>query len=147
MLFRSQKAVVQAINRTVSPFPFKQPPLARTERELVRVEKLIEIYLPFILHNEHVFEADNVEFLSQALPPEEKAAFGYDAGAIDWWEYWINIHVPALRRWVYPLIEGRPPESRPRRSFQLPTSPAAAHTGPAERDDPTLATKATWPSS
>lgn len=137
----AQKAVVQAINRTVSPFLFKRPPLARTERELVRVEKLIEIYLPFILHNEHVFEADNVEFLSQALPPEEQQAFGYDAGAVDWWEYWINIHVPALRKWVYPLIEGRPPESRPRRSFQLPTS------APADAADPSLAPEATWPSS
>lgn len=134
----AQKAVVQAINRIVSPFFFKQPPLARTERELVRVEKLIEIYLPFILHNEHVFEAENVELLDHALPPEERAAFGYDATLIDWWEYWINIHVPALRRWVYPLIEGRPPEARPRRSFQLPASAAG---------DPSLASKATWPSS
>ncbi len=39
--------------------------------------------------------------------------------AIDWWEFWINIHVPALRRWTYPLIEGRPLEARPARNFQF----------------------------
>ena len=71
------------------------------------------------MHNEQVFEAQNVQLLSAALPPEERAAFGYDPSAVDWWDYWINIHIPALRRWVYPLIEGRPMEERPHRAFSL----------------------------
>ena len=95
------------------------PPLARQERELEKVIKLITLFEPFILFNEHVFEAQNIELLSAALVPEEKEMFGYDAHYIDWWEYWINIHVPALRKWTYPLIEGRPLESRPTRSFRL----------------------------
>ena len=45
----------------------------RAERNLEKVEKLIELFEPFILHNEHDFEADNVEMLSYALVPEEKA--------------------------------------------------------------------------
>jgi thioester reductase-like protein len=110
----AQKAVVQGINRAASALQMKHPPLARQERDLIRVEKLIELYEPFILHNEQVFEAGNVQLLSEALPKDERAAFSYDPSAIDWWEYWINIHIPALRRWVYPLIEGRAPESRSR---------------------------------
>jgi long-chain acyl-CoA synthetase len=119
----SQRKMVRAIRRFSAPIPFVQSPLIRKERDLERLEKLIELYEPFILHNEHVFEAQNVESLSEALPPEEKATFGYDAHAIDWWEYWINIHVPALRRWTYPLIEGKPLESRPRRPFHLAVPP------------------------
>ena len=115
-----QKAVVQAIQRMSAPLPLKRPPLVQIERGLDRVEKLIELYEPFILHNEQIFEAENVEMLSEALPPEERAAFGYDALLIDWWEYWINIHIPALRRWSYPLIEGRPVESSPRRALGSP---------------------------
>jgi long-chain acyl-CoA synthetase len=115
----AQKAVVQGINRAASALQMKKPPLARAERDLARVEKLIELYKPFILHNEQVFEAQNVQLLSMALPPEEQSAFGYDPSTVDWWDYWINIHVPALRRWVYPLIEGRPPEQRNSRSFSL----------------------------
>jgi thioester reductase-like protein len=115
----AQKAVIQGINRAASALQMKKPPLARAERDLARVEKLIELYEPFILYNEQVFEAQNVELLSMALPPEERAAFGYDPTIVDWWDYWINIHVPALRRWVYPLIEGRPPEPRNSRSFSL----------------------------
>jgi hypothetical protein len=114
-----QKAMVRAIRRFSAPLPFARSPLVRKERDLERLEKLIELYEPFILHNEHVFEALNVQVLSEALVAEEREAFGYDPLAIDWWEYWINIHVPALRKWTYPLIEGRQLEPRPRRPFQL----------------------------
>jgi long-chain acyl-CoA synthetase len=128
----AQKAVVQGINRAASALQMKKPPLARQERDLARVEKLIELYEPFILHNEQVFESQNVQLLSAALPPEEQAAFSYDPSAVDWWDYWINIHIPALRRWVYPLIEGRPMEERPRRSFSLQHSDNGAAEPPED---------------
>ncbi len=140
----AQKAVVQRINRIASPV-LRRAPLARQERDLVRIEKLIELYEPFILYNEHVFEAENVRLLSEALPPEEKETFAYDDSVIDWWEYWINIHIPALRRWCYPLIEGRAPESRPRREFRLLEPSSAAAAGAADVSD--AAIRATWPSS
>jgi thioester reductase-like protein len=115
----AQKAIIKSIQRIVSPLPLRKTPLARAERSLEKVEKLIELFKPFILLNEHDFVAENVEKLAYALVPEEKTNFGYDTRSIDWWEYWINIHIPALRRWTYPLIEGRPLEARPSRSFQL----------------------------
>jgi hypothetical protein len=59
-----------------------------------------------------------VERLSYALVEDEKATFGYDTRSLDWWDYWINIHIPALRKWTYPLIEGRSLEARPLRSLQ-----------------------------
>jgi len=114
-----QRVMVRALRRLTSPLPFAYSSLVRRERDLERLEKLIELFEPFILYNEHVFEAQNIELLSEALVPDEKDTFGYDAHFIDWWEYWINIHVPALRKWTYPLIEGRPLESRPTRSFRL----------------------------
>jgi hypothetical protein len=58
----------------------------------------------------------------QALVPEEKRTFGYDTASLDWWDYWINIHIPALRRWTYPLIEGRPLEARAPRLLRMPTA-------------------------
>ncbi len=115
----AQKAVIKSIQRIMAPLPLKRTPFARTERNLEKVEKLIELFEPFILHNEHDFVAENVEKLSRALVPEEREAFGYDTRSIDWWEYWIDVHIPALRRWTYPLIEGRPLEARPPRGFQL----------------------------
>jgi thioester reductase-like protein len=126
----AQKAIVKSIQRIMSPLPLKKAPLVKTERNLERVEKLIELFEPFILLHEHDFAAENVEKLSHALVPEEREVFAYDTRGLDWWEYWINIHIPALRRWTYPLIEGRPLEARPPRSFQLaPADGEAVKTG------------------
>lgn len=126
-----QKAFVQALLRITAPLPMARSPLVRRERDLDRVEKLIELYEPFILHNVHVFEAKNVELIAAQLPNEELQHFDYDAVSIDWWEYWINVHIPALRKWSYPIIEGRPTETRALRSFKLqPNSDSVAMAGP-----------------
>ena len=115
----AQRHMVQAIQKVMAPLPLKKTPLARTERNLERLEKLIVLFEPFILHNEHDFVAQNVEKLTRLLPEEERGTFGYDTSSLDWWEYWIDIHIPALRRWTYPLIEGRPIEVRPSRNFRM----------------------------
>ncbi len=128
----AQKMVVQAINRTVEPLGFARAPLARQERDLEKVIKLVALFEPFILENDHVFEAANIERLSAALPADELAEFGYDARSLDWWDYWINVHIPALRKWCYPLIEGRPQEARPRRSVPLAARTEASAAGAAE---------------
>ncbi len=121
-----QKAVVSRINKAATSLHMSKPPLAKTERDLVRAEKLIELYEPFILHNEHVFECENARLLSAALPAEEKTIFDFSPETIDWWDYWINIHIPALRRWCYPLMEGRPLESREPRVLDWPAPPEEA---------------------
>jgi long-chain acyl-CoA synthetase len=114
----AQMAMIKAIQRIMSPLPLKKTPLVKTERSLERVGKLIHLFEPFILLNEHDFVADNIEKLAYALVPEERADFGYDTRSIDWWDYWVNVHIPALRKWTYPLIEGRPLEARAARTFE-----------------------------
>ena len=133
-----QKAVISSINRAAISLHMKKPPLARAERDLIRAEKLIELYEPFILHNEHVFECENARLLSAMLPPEERALFDFAPESIDWWDYWINVHIPALRRWCYPLMEGRPLESRQPRALDWSGEPTrgAALSKAATPSDP-----------
>jgi len=134
----AQRMIVKSIQRVMSPLPSAMTkPLAKTERMLERVEKLIALFEPFILHNEHDFVADNVEKLSQALVPEEKEVFGYDTASLDWWEYWIDVHIPALRRWTYPLIEGRPLEARSPRILRMPDRIASTDLRPSAADENT----------
>ena len=114
----AQRAIIKSIQRAAATLPLKKTPLARADRSLEKVEKLIELFEPFILHNEHDFVAENIEKLSQALVPAERDIFGYHTASLDWWDYWINIHIPALRKWTYPLIEGRPLEARVPRKLQ-----------------------------
>jgi thioester reductase-like protein len=123
----AQKAVVHALHRTLDPLPFVRTPLARRERDLERTIRMVQLFEPFILHNDHVFEARNIEELSAAIPAEERETFAYEARSVDWWDYWINVHIPALRRWSYPLIEGRPlPERNARGVFHSQRSEGAA---------------------
>jgi thioester reductase-like protein len=119
-----QKAFVSRINRVASTLHMKKPPFAKAERDLDRAEKLIELYEPFILNNEHVFECENARLLSAALSPDERLLFDFDPESIDWWDYWINVHIPALRRWCYPLMEGRPLEARTPRELDWSAEPA-----------------------
>jgi hypothetical protein len=123
----AQRAIIKTIQLIAAPLPLKKAPLAKADRNLEKVEKLIELFEPFILRNEHDFVADNVEKLSHAVVPDERAQFAYDTASLDWWDYWINIHIPALRKWTYPLIEGRPLEARPPRVLQ-PANGADADT-------------------
>ena len=60
----SQKAIVKSIQRIMAPLPLKKTPLARAERNLEKVEKLIGLFKPSSCRNEHDFVADNVEKLS-----------------------------------------------------------------------------------
>jgi long-chain acyl-CoA synthetase len=114
----AQRAIIKTIQMIAAPLPLKKAPLAKADRNLEKVEKLIELFEPFILQNEHDFVAENVEKLSNALVPEEREKFSSDTSSLDWYDYWINIHIPALRKWTYPLIEGRPLEARPPRNLQ-----------------------------
>jgi hypothetical protein len=122
------QAILEGVRRLLSSLPVHADKLVRKQREYDRLQKVIELYEPFILDNEYFFASDRIKVLSAALPPEEAERFGYDAEAIDWYDYWINLHVPALRRWTYPLIEGRRPVSGllPR-NFKMP-QPVAAKT-------------------
>jgi alcohol-forming fatty acyl-CoA reductase len=131
-----QKAVVSRINRVADSLGWRKRPFARQERDLIRTEKLIELYKPFILQNEHVFEAENARLLSAALNPEERKLFAFAPESIDWWDYWINIHIPALRRWCYPLMEGKPLEARSPRELNWASETASAAPGPVPQSDP-----------
>src|SRR6267378_2413951 len=102
-----QKAVISGINRIAVILRMKKAPLAKQERDLLRAEKLIELYEPFILHNEHVFECENARLLSAMLLPDERPVFDFAPESIDWWDYWINVHIRALD-WTGDPAHGAP---------------------------------------
>jgi long-chain acyl-CoA synthetase len=84
------------------------PRSLRACRARARVKELVDLYEPFLLGHEPVFEANHIEELAAALSPDERESFGYDPRGFDWYDYWIDVHIPGLRRWSYPLLEGKP---------------------------------------
>src|SRR5437868_5546870 len=55
----AQRAIIKSIQAVMAPLALKRPPLQKAERSLEKVEKLIGLFEPFILQNEHDFVADN----------------------------------------------------------------------------------------
>jgi long-chain acyl-CoA synthetase len=121
------RKVIERLRGLLARVGIKAEGLGRKQKLLERCEMIIKMYAPFIHDNEFHFAADNIKILSELLVDEERGPFDYRAEALDWHDYWINLHVPALRRWLYPVMEGRQPETGvPPRQFRMPARVVAA---------------------
>jgi long-chain acyl-CoA synthetase len=96
------------------------------DSDLEQIERLVELYLPFMYESLYVFECRALD-KHRPLEPE----FGFVPESFDWRRYWLDIHMPGLRRWAFPLIEGRRPERyRAEHAVRLPAlQPTAAGEG------------------
>jgi hypothetical protein len=92
------------------------------DEDFAQIEKLVELYLPFMYESYYVFES---RALDQHPPLEPE--FRWGPALYDWRSYWLQVHMPGLRRWAFPLIEGKRPEryraAAPVRLHPPPPSP------------------------
>jgi len=65
-------------------------------------ERTLEQYLPFILHNRYIFEAENIRAAYSLLPEKDRQLLPWDPERIDWRDYWINNQIPGIEKWVQP---------------------------------------------
>jgi long-chain acyl-CoA synthetase len=71
--------------------------LQDVERQLRRVEAVLEIYGPFFASTRAVFECSALR-RHAVVEPELR----FEPEALDWHDYWIRCHLPGLRRWCFP---------------------------------------------
>lgn len=76
------------------------------DNTLADIEHMVRLYMPFMYENYYVFQCRAVS----AFDVVEEAFRFEPETMIDWRHYWLDIHIPGLRRWAFPLIEGRRPE-------------------------------------
>jgi len=72
------------------------------DKQLKGVERLIELFKPFTTQNWQEYAASR---LNEHEVMEE--AFQFEPERIDWLTYWTDIHMPGLRQWSFPAMEGR----------------------------------------
>lgn len=79
--------------------------------------ELVEVYRPYIQELVYTFHASNIRALYASLKPADAERHPFRPDLIDWHDYWINIHLPGLRRHIFPQLDlharGRP-KSLPR---------------------------------
>jgi nucleoside-diphosphate-sugar epimerase len=115
--------------------------LHQTERQMRRIDRMLDQYRPFIHDHDFVFRADHVSALSKALDGAERDDFAFDVATLDWRQYWLEVQVPGLECWSMPLMRGEavPEDAPPPRPTEDVRSVADAgrHGGQATDESPT----------
>src|SRR5690606_22193291 len=89
------------------------------DRTLRRVRALYDIFRPFIFEHSYLFKTSNTARESARLSPEDHARFGFDIDTLCWRHYWIDVQMPGLMKWSYPLMHGQKAPIDPPREEQL----------------------------
>src|SRR5436853_5009136 len=63
------------------------------------------MFLPFTVENAYVFRSDNVRALFDRIGEDEKQLLTWNPEQFDWYDYWLDIHMPGLKKWVLPTLE------------------------------------------
>ena len=67
--------------------------------------ELVEVYRPYIQELVYTFHGANIRALYATLKPADAERHPFRPDLIDWHDYWINIHLPGLRRHIFPQLD------------------------------------------
>ena len=77
----------------------------RVEEVTRETTEAFELFRPFMVENAYVFRADNVRSLFAQIRADERRLLLWGPERLDWYDYWMNVHFPGLRKWVFPTLE------------------------------------------
>ncbi|HEY3024534.1 MAG TPA: AMP-binding protein [Pyrinomonadaceae bacterium] len=77
----------------------------RVEELTSEAKEAFEMFRPFTIENAYIFRSDNVRSLLQKIRKDEQALLPWHPESLDWYDYWLNIHMPGLQKWVFPKLE------------------------------------------
>lgn len=73
-----------------------------TQRKLRQIDEVLDLFMPFTYNHYFVFECE-------ALPSHRvvEPEFRFEPESIEWRSYWLDVHIPGLRRWCFPKYENK----------------------------------------
>ena len=77
----------------------------RVEEITHETTEAFDIFRPFTIENAYMFRADNVRALFERISRDEEGLLRWHPEKFDWYDYWLNIHLPGLKKWVFPTLE------------------------------------------
>ncbi|MDM7921643.1 MAG: AMP-binding protein [Pyrinomonadaceae bacterium] len=63
------------------------------------------MFKPFMIDNEYLYRSDNVRGLMSVVKEKEKHLLPWFPEKLDWYDYWLNVHFPGMKKWVLPTLE------------------------------------------
>src|SRR3984957_3348245 len=67
--------------------------------------ELVEVYRPYIQELVYTFHGANIRALYSTLKTADAERHPFRPDLIDWHDYWINVHLPGLRRHIFPQLD------------------------------------------
>ncbi|HEY2367645.1 MAG TPA: hypothetical protein VGH87_14715, partial [Polyangiaceae bacterium] len=105
---RAARTMAVALKQT--PFPIAKP-AARALDDVAkgqeRIAELLRLFAPFSGNTLGPFSCENARRGFARLPAEYKDVISWTPEAIDWADYYVNIHMPAIEKWIMPEMEAR----------------------------------------
>jgi long-chain acyl-CoA synthetase len=87
--------IVSDLQKSVSDF----------ERTTQETMDAFAMFKPFMIDNEYLYRSDNVRALVSSIKEKERHLLPWYPEKLDWYDYWLNVHFPGMRKWVLPTLE------------------------------------------
>ena len=108
---RGAKALAKALKAAPGPARSVTKPIAnaleaqaRTEE---KIEHIIRLFAPFTWDQKGPFSCANTRVAYERLSREDRMKIDWEPEKIDWTDYWMNQHMPAMEKRVIPWMDER----------------------------------------
>jgi long-chain acyl-CoA synthetase len=75
------------------------------ERTTQETMDAFAMFKPFMIDNEYLYRSDNVRALMSVIREKEKPLLPWYPEKLNWYDYWLNVHFPGMKKWVLPTLE------------------------------------------
>ena len=72
-----------------------------------KIDEILRLFMPFTMRQKGPFSTANVRAAFARLSDDDKARLRWDPDALDWRDYWMNQHMPAMEKRVIPWLDER----------------------------------------
>jgi len=79
-----------------------------------KVGDVLGAFVPFTAVYDYVFRCDHARAAVARLSPDDREKIFWAPETIDWRQWFLEVHIPGLEKWVFPEIDAR--MRRPRRA-------------------------------
>ncbi|MBM4361784.1 MAG: AMP-binding protein, partial [Deltaproteobacteria bacterium] len=96
--------------------------LGKFADQQLKVKRVLDQFVPFVARYDYTFRCDNTRAAFARLGPADQARLPWNPETIDWRQWFMEVHMVGLERWVFPEIDRmiRKEARAPRRHETLP---------------------------
>ncbi len=108
---RAARTMAKVLKKAPGPAKVVARPAASALEDAARTEEKIDhvmrLFVPFTYDQKGPFSCANTRAAYARISPEDRARLDWTPEKIDWADYWMNQHMPAMEKRVLPWMENR----------------------------------------